>query len=289
MSEIQLNEPLNNNVNNNSADDEISLIDLLAVLFHYKKMICLVTVLAAVFAVIFCFVKMKLSEGKSIWTSTEIVSIDMSQFDEINQQGILSDKSNIDSVITSYISSAKLSDEIEKEFNTSGVYGTLKSKFDRKTDLLTISYTNVDSALAQKIVKFAGEKTRLFFEKKLTQKLDDLAELFDKSTARVEAVRAETGGVDIKDNNLLYSELETYYKLKSEIDTLTVVKQNLPNYFTVFQEASLAQENTSFSRGKFCIIIVFAAFFISVFIAFLLNAIKNIKNDPEVMKKFQYN
>ena len=194
MSEIQLNEPLNNNVNNNSADDEISLIDLLAVLFHYKKMICLVTVLAAVFAVIFCFVKMKLSEGKSIWTSTEIVSIDMSQFDEINQQGILSDKSNIDSVITSYISSAKLSDEIEKEFNTSGVYGTLKSKFDRKTNLLTISYTNVDSSLAQKIVKFTGEKTRLFFEKKLTQKLDDLAELFDKSTARVEAVRAETGG-----------------------------------------------------------------------------------------------
>ena len=35
------------------------------------------------------------------------------------------------------------------------------------------------------------------------------------------------------------------------------------------------------------IIASFAAFFIAIFIAFLLNAIKNIKNDPEAMKKLK--
>ena len=39
------------------------------------------------------------------------------------------------------------------------------------------------------------------------------------------------------------------------------------------------------SRGKLCIIVTFAAFFVSVFLAFLLNAIENIKKDPEAMAK----
>jgi hypothetical protein len=36
-----------------------------------------------------------------------------------------------------------------------------------------------------------------------------------------------------------------------------------------------------------CIIGTFAGFFISVFLAFLINAIKNIKNDPVAMEKLR--
>ena len=34
-----------------------------------------------------------------------------------------------------------------------------------------------------------------------------------------------------------------------------------------------------------CIVITFAAFFFSVFLAFVLNAVENIKKDPEAMAK----
>jgi hypothetical protein len=36
-----------------------------------------------------------------------------------------------------------------------------------------------------------------------------------------------------------------------------------------------------------CIIVVFAAIFLAVFLAFALNAISNIKNDPEAMEKLR--
>jgi hypothetical protein len=36
-----------------------------------------------------------------------------------------------------------------------------------------------------------------------------------------------------------------------------------------------------------CIIVTFGAFFLSVFLAFLLNAVKNIREDPEAMSKLK--
>ena len=39
---------------NENTDDEISLLDLVAVLLHYKKMIIIVTAAAMLFAVIYC-------------------------------------------------------------------------------------------------------------------------------------------------------------------------------------------------------------------------------------------
>ena len=36
-----------------------------------------------------------------------------------------------------------------------------------------------------------------------------------------------------------------------------------------------------------CIIVTFTSFFVSVFMAFLLNALKNIKNDPVAMSKLK--
>jgi uncharacterized protein involved in exopolysaccharide biosynthesis len=38
-------------------------------------------------------------------------------------------------------------------------------------------------------------------------------------------------------------------------------------------------------RGMLCIIVTFAAGFFSVFLAFALNAVSNIRNDPEAMAK----
>ena len=57
--------------------------------------------------------------------------------------------------------------------------------------------------------------------------------------------------------------------------------------FQVLERPSIPDIKSGPSRGKLCIIVTFAAFFIAVFLAFLLNAIENIKKDPEAMAKLK--
>ena len=55
--------------------------------------------------------------------------------------------------------------------------------------------------------------------------------------------------------------------------------------FQILERAAIPDIKSGPSRGKLCIIVTFAAFFIAVFLAFLLNAIENIRKDPEAMEK----
>jgi uncharacterized protein involved in exopolysaccharide biosynthesis len=49
--------------------------------------------------------------------------------------------------------------------------------------------------------------------------------------------------------------------------------------------AEVPDQKSGPGRGMLCIIVTFAAAFFSVFLAFVLNAVTNIKNDPEAMAK----
>jgi uncharacterized protein involved in exopolysaccharide biosynthesis len=51
--------------------------------------------------------------------------------------------------------------------------------------------------------------------------------------------------------------------------------------------AEVPDQKSGLGRGMLCIIITFAAAFFSVFLAFALNAIENIRKDPEAMAKLR--
>ena len=51
--------------------------------------------------------------------------------------------------------------------------------------------------------------------------------------------------------------------------------------------AEVPDQKSGPSRGLLCIIVTFAAGFFSIFLAFVLNAIENIKKDPEAMAKLK--
>jgi uncharacterized protein involved in exopolysaccharide biosynthesis len=57
--------------------------------------------------------------------------------------------------------------------------------------------------------------------------------------------------------------------------------------FQVLEMAEVPDKKSGPSRGLICIIVTFAAGFFSVFLAFILNAVANIKNDPHAMAKLQ--
>jgi uncharacterized protein involved in exopolysaccharide biosynthesis len=57
--------------------------------------------------------------------------------------------------------------------------------------------------------------------------------------------------------------------------------------FQVLELAEVPDQKSGPGRGMICIIVTFAAAFFSVFLAFVLNAIENIRKDPEAMAKLR--
>ena len=55
--------------------------------------------------------------------------------------------------------------------------------------------------------------------------------------------------------------------------------------FQIIERPEAPDKKSRPSRGQLCIIVTFAALFLSVFIAFLLNSLANIRNDAEAMEK----
>ena len=91
------------------------------------------------------------------------------------------------------------------------------------------------------------------------------------------------------ENAILVLELEAqeqvYKQLKTQYELLKVEMASETPVFQILEHAEVPDRKSAPSRGMLCIIATFAAFFMSVFIAFALNAIENIKRDPEAMKK----
>ena len=80
---------------------------------------------------------------------------------------------------------------------------------------------------------------------------------------------------------------QIYAQLKAQYESLKITMASEQPVFQILNYAEVPEQKSGPSRGKIMIIASFAAFFIAIFIAFLLNAIKNIKNDPEAMKKLK--
>jgi uncharacterized protein involved in exopolysaccharide biosynthesis len=57
--------------------------------------------------------------------------------------------------------------------------------------------------------------------------------------------------------------------------------------FQVLEMAEVPDQKSGPGRGMICIIVTFAAAFFAVFLAFALNAVANIKKDPEAMAKLR--
>ncbi len=86
-------------------------------------------------------------------------------------------------------------------------------------------------------------------------------------------------------------ELETqkniYSQLKIKFEILKIKVSGEHPVLQVIEYPEVPESKSKPSRGLLCIIVTFAAFLLSLFIAFVLNAVKNIKNDPEALAKLK--
>jgi uncharacterized protein involved in exopolysaccharide biosynthesis len=103
------------------------------------------------------------------------------------------------------------------------------------------------------------------------------------------------GGVNIPSISLdmsridleLEAQKQVYTQLKVQYELLKVTMASESPVFQVLEMAEAPDRKSGPGRGLICIIATFAAGFFAVFLAFVLNAVENIKKDPEAMAKLK--
>lgn len=331
---------------NKIQDDEISLIDLFAVLWKYKFLIISVTVIAMIAVLIFSIVSISLPPEKSYLPNKYTAQAQMLINNDSSSSGGLSSMlsssglgslasmaglnvsggASSNSALAGYLvhSNSVLDDiaqkfdiidrykiiEYEKSSSREALKGVLSSSFDDETGIFSVSFTDIDPVFARDVVNYVVnllekrfldmgiDKIRLKKEN-LEANIDNTYKEILKLQKEIQEIESSVSNVYnpsqtksvIMDATLKKMELsvqqEIYAQLKAQYEMLKVTMSSEQPTFQILEYAEVPDKKSAPSRGMLCIIVTFAAFFVSVFLAFSLNAIKNIKNDPQVMSKLR--
>jgi uncharacterized protein involved in exopolysaccharide biosynthesis len=184
----------------------------------------------------------------------------------------------------------------------------LIAAFDEKSGVLSISFKDADPAFAQSVVNFCVSDLGRWFdelgidknklekenlEKNIDTTYKEITELEQKSHALEQSV--QRGGVSIPTISLELARIQmeisvykqVYSQLRVQQELLKVTIASEKPVFQILEMAEIPDQKSKPSRGMLCIIVTFAAAFFSVFLAFVMNAIGNIRRDPEAMAKLR--
>lgn len=320
-------------------DEEISLIDLFAVLLRYKWMIIIVTCLSAVLALTISIISLVQSPEKSILPNEYTPYALMLINDPESSSGLSSmlSSSGLGSLagmagVSTGTSNSGLAlyfagtntflDPIIEKFNLVERYKiekfpkaatrdalkeNLVASYDEDSGIFSISFTDIDPVFAADVVNYAvGLMENMFLnlgiDKNVLEK-QNLEENIENSYQEMISLQKKIQSLEssvsygvssnvpsiILETSILKAELaaqeSVYTQLKTQLELLKVSMASEKPVFQVVEKAEVPDRKSGPSRGMLCIIVTFAGGFISVFMAFLLNAIKNIKNDPVAMEK----
>ena len=328
-------------------EDEISLIDLFAVLLHWKWLITIITGIACVVVVIVCVISLKLPPEKSFmpnkYTPKAQMLINNKDSSGSSLSSVLSSSGlgslaslagvnvsgggvSYSSLASYFVSSNTIQDAVIQKFNLIERYKiekypiassrkalskVLSAKFDDDTGVFTVSFTDRDPVFAQAVVNYVVD----LLEKRFTEIGVDQNKLaaanleeniataynnmldYQKKIQELERNASYGMGTNgssiVMDTKMLQLEFnvqqQIYSGLKAQYESLKVTMASEQPIFQILEYAEIPDQKSGPSRGKLCIIVAFAAFFMSVFLAFLLNAIQNIKKDPQAMAKLKGN
>lgn len=326
----------------NDIDDEISLLDLLAVLLKYKLLIILITVGGMAAAIVISVISLKQAPEHSIlpnmYTSSANMLINDSKSPGSSLASALS-KSGLGSLagisskagatyssLAVYLASSNpFLDAIADNFNILSMQIFENSKFpksdsrkylekkikaeiDKDSSVFTLSFTDIDPVFAQSVVNFAVDWLERRFdelgidknkiqkenlEKNIALSYEEIGKLerelnrvansvgFGGNAWNLPSISLTTTKLQLE----LEAQQQVYKQLKTQYELLKIEMQSESPVFQIIERPEAPDKKSRPSRGKLCIIITFASFFLSVFIAFSLNALANIRNDAEAMEK----
>ena len=333
---------MNSEIEKNDSDDEISLIDLFAVLWRRKKMIITITVAAAIGALLFSIISLLLPPEESflpnVYTPEAIMLID-NKSSSGNLSSMLSNmgslaslaglaisgESNYSQLAVFLVETNSFLDAVVDEFgiieklkikkspraqSRKELKKLLKAELDSTSSTLSISFKDIDPEYARDVVNFSvGYLEKRFGElgldknkiekenleiniantfKEILQLEEDTKKLeqsvaYGSSYDRLPAITIEMNRLmlELEAQKQIYTQLKVQY----ELNRINIASES--PIFQVLEYAEVPDQKSGPSRGLICIIVVFAAGFLSVFLAFVLNAVSNIKKDPQAMAKLR--
>lgn len=273
-------------------EDEISLIDLFAVLIRYRKLVVIGTLAVALAAFAWLFVLPKfvpsLDSGKqTVVYNVETERLPPSLSSMINYNiltSAISYMNNVSIIADTQKGFSVIADE--KKFSSEKLYNlAIKQAIDSKVFLVkesnipgnitvacTISsapekYESLKSFM-QKLAKVTSdyiEKILMPEINLLEKNADSFIEMYGNATTAASKSGASSASVN-------YADISADAKaFKSKYNGFVSISEN---EFVIPEPAK---------RSIKFIIAVFAAFFVFVFIAFLMNAVENIKNDENAV------
>lgn len=328
------------NKNDAIGSEEISLLDLFAVLLKYKKLIIITTFCAAICAVVCSIISLILPPEKSfmpnMYTTSALMLIDDSSkpsssiptglSDITGLAGISSGKSNYANLAVYMATTNSFLDAIVDKFDLIKKYkltaspralsrkrlkGSLKVALDKESGVVSLSFSDIDPAFAQAVVQYALEYyEKRFMEMGLDKNKPELKNFTDLIETALKGIKDAEDKIQNFERSVSYANVynlpavskeiaharrevavqeQIYANAKAQYELLKVKMQTEKPLFQILEFPEIPDQKSGPSRGKLCIIVTFAAFFLSIFLAFLLNAIKNIKNDSNAMAKLKGN
>ncbi|MDR3130048.1 MAG: lipopolysaccharide biosynthesis protein [Treponema sp.] len=324
-------------------DDEISLIDLFAVLWHRKVMILVITLTAAVAVVVCAVISLKLPAEKSFlpneYTPKALMLINNSSSSNgggmasmlassglgglAGLAGVSTGSTSSDLAIYLVGTNTLLDSVVDefdlitrwkiKKFYRAESRKTLKKKlianYDEKSGVFSISFTDIDPVFARGVVNYCVSYLQSWFDElgidKNKLEKENLEKNIENTFKEIQKLELEghqleqtisgrisssIPSITLERNRIaleLTAQQEVYSQLKVQYELLKITMASEKPVFQVLEMAEVPDQKSGPSRGLLCIIVVFAAGFFSVFLAFVLNAIANIKNDPEAMAKLR--
>ncbi|MDR2798244.1 MAG: lipopolysaccharide biosynthesis protein [Treponema sp.] len=320
-------------------DDEISLIDLFAVIWQRKGLIIAITSIAMVGLIGFSIMSLTLPPDTSPlpneYTPSALMIINdtsspgggiasmLSSTGLSSLAGLagLRTETSFSQLAVYLVSSNSILDSVVDEFNLIERYKiekypraesrkALKKKliaaYDEKTGVLSISFTDTDPQFAQSVVNFCtgylekrfdelgidkNKREKDNLEKNIANTYKEIQEL-ENEGHRLErsAIRGSVSAITLELNRItleLEAQKKVYTQLKVQYELLKITLASEKPMFQILEWAEIPDQKSGPSRGLICIIGTFAAAFFSMFLAFVLNALTNIKQDPEVLTKFR--
>jgi uncharacterized protein involved in exopolysaccharide biosynthesis len=325
-------------------DDEISLIDLFAVLLQRRKLIIGLTIAGAVIIIAISVISLVIppeigflpneyspqalmlinnasssgggissmlnSSGLGSLAGLAGISVPTGQTYSELAKYLAGTNTLLDSVVAKFdlIKRYKVKTSPRAE-SRAALKKKLTAGFDEDSGVFTIGFTDYDPAFARQVVNYcvdylSGWFKELGLDKSVIQKtnleqnilntfneikrLEEESQRLEQSVSMgintsIPSVILETRRISLE----LSAQQEVYRQLKVQLELTNVTIASESPVFQILETAEVPDKKSGPGRGMLCIIVTFAAFFFSVFLAFLLNAIENIKKDPEAMAKLQ--
>jgi len=222
---------------------------------------------------------------------------------------LVSTNTFLDALVEEFDIIRKKKIETNPKTSSRGIFKTdLKAVHNKESGTLSIKFKHIDPVFAKDVVNFTVaylEKRFLEFgfdKDKLEKEnlelnianiyneilqLEEETKILEQSVAygsyRFPSITTEMKRIELE----LEAKKQIYIEMKVQYELIKIKIASESPIFQVLEFAEVPEKKSEPDRGRLCIIVMLAGGFLSIFLAFALNAISNIRKDPQVIAKLK--